>query len=423
MSARSGIFIAYHFPEKRWLDRVQAALEPVAGGAPIVVWDDRKLLGGYAWRSELSGVLARSKVAIMIVSDPFLQSGFTQRAKLPALLDKERERGLRICWVLASYCLFSVAGLRAEEAGHGINAALDGLSGVARDAQIAEVASKVALLLAMPDPETSTAPAASAPPEEAVATESKPKGKRKRTKKAEPQTLLPLTAEPEAPALLAPPPPRPHLEFPAPKPQTHFDPALGTVEPASAKAAEPLPDSAPEPASERAPEKSAPAPEAKPATALPAAAGAPPILVLPPKAPAPTAPAMAAITATLPPDDAEPPARRAESPMLPALDSVIDARQESIGAFRRLARWLKLAALGLVALSLPAALWVGLTHFLLIFGFALFLASLALFLHARIALLGQRLVGLRYTRSGLADELLPNRQREPLLRRAAEFLG
>jgi hypothetical protein len=132
---------------------------------------------------------------------------------------------------------------------------------------------------------------------------------------------------------------------------------------------------------------------------------------------------MAAITATLPPDDAEPPARRAESPMLPALDSVIDARQESIGAFRRLARWLKLAALGLVALSLPAALWVGLTHFLLIFGFALFLASLALFLHARIALLGQRLVGLRYTRSGLADELLPNRQREPLLRRAAEFLG
>lgn len=109
--------------------------------------------------------------------------------------------------------------------------------------------------------------------------------------------------------------------------------------------------------------------------------------------------------------------------MLPALDSIIDARQESVGASRRLARWLKLAALGVAALSIPAALWIGLTHFLLIFGFALFLASLTLFLHARIALAGQRLVGLRYTRSGLADELLPNRQREPLLRRAAEFLG
>jgi hypothetical protein len=141
--------------------------------------------------------------------------------------------------------------------------------------------------------------------------------------------------------------------------------------------------------------------------------------VLPPKTQAP----VPAAAFTPPPADPEPPARRTESPMLPALDSVIDARQESVEALRRLARWLKFSALGVVALALPAALWVGLTHFLLIFGFALFLASLALFLHARIALAGQRLVGLRYTRSGLADELLPNRQREPLLRRAAEFLG
>jgi hypothetical protein len=425
---RAGIFIAYHFPEKRWLDRVQAAIEPVACGAPIVVWDDRKLLGGCAWRGELADVLARSKVAMMIVSDPFLLSGFTQRAKLPALLDKERERGLRICWVLASYCLFSVAGLRAEEAGHGINAALDGLSGVARDAQIAEVAQKVAALLAAPETRVVEEPAPAEPVAEApAAEEAKPRAKRKRSKKAEPQILLPLAAEPEATPLLAPPPPQPHLEFPAPKPQTHLEPVAETINPV----VESAPDIPREPALESATARAAepetapdPPPAAKPAAALAPAPGVPPILSIPPpKSAGLTALAAGATATPQPPTEPEPPVRRAESPMLPALDSVIDARQESIGAFRRLARWLKLSALGLAALSLPAALWVGLTHFLLIFGFALFIASLALFLHARIALLGQQLVGLRYTRSGLADELLPNRQREPLLRRAAEFVG
>ncbi len=420
--ARSGIFIAYHFPEKRWLDRVQAALQPIVGDAPITVWDDRKLLGGYAWRGELADVLATSKVAVMIVSDPFLLSGFIHRAKLPSLLDRERERGLKICWVLAGYCLFSVAGLRAEEAGNGINAALDGLSGAGRDSKIAEVARKVAQLLATPDAEVAPAPASapapsvptpsSEPAAEPAASDPKPKSKRKRASaKAEPQILLPLIAEPAAPAPvpLAPPPPQPHLEFPAPKPQTHLEPVPTPIEPQPEPEAKVQIASAP-----LAPppvETESPA-EAKPAIALTPAGPAKPILVLPP---------VASVAAVAP--EPGPPAKRSESPMLPALDAVVDARQESIEQMRKLARWLKITALAVVALSLPAALWIGLTHFLLIFGFALFVASLALFLHARIALLGQRLVGLRYTRSGLADELLPNRQREPLLRRAAEILG
>jgi len=436
--ARAGIFIAYHFPEKRWLDRVVATLQPVVGDTPIEIWDDRKLLGGYAWRGELADTLARSKVAVMIVSDPFLLSGFITRAKLPALLDREREHGLRICWVLAGYCLFSVAGLRAEEAGNGINAALDGLSGAGRDAQIADVARKIAQLLdapaAGPAPQPAApvaAPIATSPTDlptppaglTAEPAEPKPRSRRKRSSKNEPLPLLPLLAEAaEPPPPIIPPPPQPHLEFPAPKPQTHLSVAdiraesTPTPEPENIAPVEALPvaTSATPPATPAEKPDSAeaartPAPEPPPPTPKAAA----PTLVLSTRAPAPPPPAST---------DTDPPLRRAESPILPALDAVVEARQESIDTLRRLARWLKLAALAVGVLSLPAALWIGLTHFLLIFGFALFLASLTLFLHARIALLGQRLVGLRYTRSGLTDELLPNRQREPLLRRAAEIL-
>ena len=78
------------------------------------------------------------------------------------------------------------------------------------------------------------------------------------------------------------------------------------------------------------------------------------------------------------------------------------------------------AAVG--ALSLPATM-LGFTHFLLLAGFAGFIACQALLVRARIDFLGQGLIGLRYTRSGLADETLPSRQREPLVRRAEEIVG
>jgi hypothetical protein len=422
--ARTGIFIAYHYPEKRWLDRVQAALQPVAGNEPITIWDDRKLLGGSTWKTELAEVLAHSKVVVLIVSDPFLLSGFITRAKLPALLDRERANGLRICWVLAGYCLFSVAGLRAEEAGNGINAALDGLSGAGRDSELAEVARKISLLLAAPPvPVASPAVPASAVSSEGAevtpATPREVKPRREKRKRAaaakptvEPLELLPLVTEPTAPPL-APPPPQPQLQFPAPKPQTHLTPP----EPELEAAPESLPAAPPVAASEVA--LTPPQPVSEPA---PVAAKLAPASVQP--APhVPLAPPAQIVARTQTEVPAEPPPRRADSPILPALDTVVQARQQTIDQLCRLARWMKFAALGVAVLSLPAALGTGLTHFLLIFGFALFLGSLALFLHARIALLGQRLVGLRYTRSGLADELIPNRQREPLLRRAMEILG
>jgi hypothetical protein len=42
---------------------------------------------------------------------------------------------------------------------------------------------------------------------------------------------------------------------------------------------------------------------------------------------------------------------------------------------------------------------------------------------ARVDFLAQGLLGLRYTRCGLADESLPTRQREPLVRKLAEVAG
>ena len=89
----------------------------------------------------------------------------------------------------------------------------------------------------------------------------------------------------------------------------------------------------------------------------------------------------------------------------------------------RHARWLILAAGAIALASLVVAVIEGFTHFLLVSGFAALVAGLALRLHARSRYLAQGLVGMRYTRSGLADEALPSRQREALMRRAEEYLA
>jgi len=271
MSDRTGIFIAYCFPEKKWFDRVHAAVKPVVGTESIVVWDERRLRVGAGWKAELSDVLANRRVAMLIVSDIFLESDFITSAKLPALLESEREQGLKICWVLASHCLFETTGLNAADAGNDPNQALDGLGLEKRDAELAAIARSVA---------------------------------------------------------------------------QHF----GAAAPA----------------------------------ALAAPAATPPALL--------------------------------------SLDAAIETRRESIFQFRRLARGLVFAALGVGLLSLPAAL-LGLTHFLLLAGFACFIACQALLVRARVDFLGQGLIGMRYTRSGLADETLPSRQREPLVRKAEEIIA
>ena len=270
MSARTGVFIAYCFPEKKWFDRVHAALKPVVGNEGLVTWDERRLRGSGTWKTELPEVLASRKVAILIVSDLFLESDFIVRAKLPALLESARGQGLKICWVLASHCLYDIAGLNAVDAAHSLHAALDGLGLEKRDTELTEIARQVALHLGR----TAT---------------------------------LPAKPVPVPPALLA-------------------------------------------------------------------------------------------------------------------LDAAVQTRHESILDLRRLARWMLLAALGIGALSLPAAM-MGLTHFLLLAGFAGFIACQAMLVRARIDFLGQGLIGMRYTRSGLADETLPSRQREPLVRRAEEIVG
>ena len=75
MAQRRKIFIAYCYPDQKWLARVRAAMEPMAP-EDFTVWDERKFRAGNSWRAELTNVLAECDLAVMLVSDLFLDSDF-----------------------------------------------------------------------------------------------------------------------------------------------------------------------------------------------------------------------------------------------------------------------------------------------------------------------------------------------------------
>lgn len=387
MAERTKVFIAYCFPEKRWLDRVQTALEPFVGEGRCVVWDERKLKAGIAWKAELPDVLATTKVAMMIVSDLFLESDFVTRAKLPALLEKERESGLEICWVLAGQCLFELAGLKESDAGNRVGSAFDGLGLAQRDAAVAEIAKKVAGYLGVD----------AVPP------------------KAEPAPKKPLLPS-AIPQVLEPKPVRKRKRPTGPKKNEEAEPSPGPLLPAEPAAAI-APVDAPAPL-EKAPSIS-PAPIEQETAPAPKVAEAPPAAA----APAETAPPKTTKPAE-PPAEPKPVVNLAPtSTRERSLESMIQVRQTSVVKLSQLGHWLIFIGVAFGFVALVVLFLQSIEHFIFVAGFAVFVVGLGMWLNARSRFLGQELVGMRYTSSGLADEFLPTRQRETLVRKADEYLA
>ncbi|MEO7318739.1 MAG: hypothetical protein ABIZ56_07100 [Chthoniobacteraceae bacterium] len=375
MAERTKIFFAYCFPEKRWLDRVQSALEPFAAGDRCVVWDERKLKSGIAWKTELPEVLATTKVAMMIVSDLFLESDFITRAKLPALLEKERESGLKICWVLAGQCLFELAGLKESDAGNRVGSAFDGLGLAQRDAAVAEIAKKVANYLGV----------------EAI------------LPKSEPVTKKPLLPS-AIPQVIEPQPVRKKKRNIGPKKPEEAETPLSPLLPTEPAAAAPIPAAAPMEKSSLVTTKE---PESAPVTRIAEVPPAEParVEIAPPAEPAPA-------------EKIAPVSTREH-----LLETMIQLRQASVVKLSRLGSWMIVFAIAFAFGALVVLFLESIEHFLFVIGFAIFVAGLGMWLNARARFLGQELVGMRYTSSGLADEFLPTRQRETLMRKADEYLS
>ncbi|MFM8661041.1 MAG: toll/interleukin-1 receptor domain-containing protein [Cyanobium sp.] len=102
---RRHVFISYSHADRRWVERLKRSMAPLLrSGLSIRLWDDSQIEPGRQWREQIETALAQAKVALLLVSDHFLDSEFVMGEEVPRLLAAAKAEGVRVLWVSLTTC-------------------------------------------------------------------------------------------------------------------------------------------------------------------------------------------------------------------------------------------------------------------------------------------------------------------------------
>jgi hypothetical protein len=103
---RHQVFISYSHRDKRFVDDLQKHLKPYLRKGTITAWSDEQIEPGSQWFDEIKVALAKTSVAVMLVSPDFLNSEFIHEHELSPLLMEAAAGGVTILWVLIRDCSY-----------------------------------------------------------------------------------------------------------------------------------------------------------------------------------------------------------------------------------------------------------------------------------------------------------------------------
>src|SRR4051812_16045831 len=83
-------------PNKRYLDRLKEALEPLALENQVQAWSDQDCEMGGRWENEIRQAVMGANAAVLLVSPAFLASKYIRNSELPILLKNAADRGVLI---------------------------------------------------------------------------------------------------------------------------------------------------------------------------------------------------------------------------------------------------------------------------------------------------------------------------------------
>ncbi len=113
---RDKLFISYSHRDQKFLTELLIHLKPLERAGIVSKWSDKQIAPGSQWFAEIQAALARSKLALMLVTPAFLASDFIHEHELGPLLKQAEEGGTRILWVPVRACSYkdtSLAGYQA----------------------------------------------------------------------------------------------------------------------------------------------------------------------------------------------------------------------------------------------------------------------------------------------------------------------
>jgi len=104
MNQRTKLFISYSHEDVRWLNAVKEQLAVLEQEGLLDVFEDTKLQAGEDWYERLHAELSSARIGLLLVSAPFLGSGFIRKEEIPKLFEKHGRGGMLIYPLLVRPC-------------------------------------------------------------------------------------------------------------------------------------------------------------------------------------------------------------------------------------------------------------------------------------------------------------------------------
>ncbi len=142
------IFISYSHKDERLKDRLVSHLGVLQQEGLLEVWEDRRIGAGKDWEQEIEAALNKARVAILLISDHFLNSKFILTKEVPVLMQRRISDGLRVIPVILSDCPWrKVSWLSPIQSRPRDGRALTSFTGNKRNQELSKIATEVSELM------------------------------------------------------------------------------------------------------------------------------------------------------------------------------------------------------------------------------------------------------------------------------------
>ena len=99
MPTRDQVFISYSHQDRKWMETLSKNLKPLLREGSVNVWSDQQIKPGSQWYDEIQQALARTRVAVFLVTANFLASDFIWDKELKPLLGEADKGNVTALWI------------------------------------------------------------------------------------------------------------------------------------------------------------------------------------------------------------------------------------------------------------------------------------------------------------------------------------
>jgi hypothetical protein len=100
------VFISYSHKDTNLKDEFMDMLEGLERQKVIKVWHDREIEPGDNWYRAIRSAMRNCDIAIILISQSFLNSEFIAKEEVPNLLARRKRQGMRVVPIILRPCLW-----------------------------------------------------------------------------------------------------------------------------------------------------------------------------------------------------------------------------------------------------------------------------------------------------------------------------